>query len=158
MMVSATFRWAPPRGRPEAATCRGVSLRLRGQPEADGEDAVPPRRRPGTPAAGQTPTADLYSGSAGIGDFFLSYYEVTREANALAFARRMTDQILARATRDASGTRWIHAENRTQPENLAAQTGWMQGAAGIGAWLIRLDGFDRGRAARIVLPDSPFGR
>ena len=93
-----------------------------------------------------------------IGDFFLSYYEVTREANALAFARRMTDQILARATRDASGTRWVHAENRTQPENLAAQTGWMQGAAGIGAWLLRLDGFDRGRAARVVLPDSPFGR
>jgi lantibiotic modifying enzyme len=117
------------------------------------ESGVPERQTPGFwNNLGQC------CGSAGIGDFFLSYYEVTREADALAFARRMTDQILARATRDASGTRWIHAENRTQPENLAAQTGWMQGAAGIGAWLLRLDGFDRGRAARIVLPDSPFGR
>jgi len=28
----------------------------------------------------------------------------------------------------------------------------------LGAWLLRLDGFDRGRAVRVVLPDSPFGR
>ena len=54
------------------------------------------------------------------------------------------------------GTRWIHAENRVQPTNLTAQTGWMQGAAGIGGWLLRLDGFERNRAPQIVFPDTPF--
>jgi lantibiotic modifying enzyme len=96
-------------------------------------------------------------GSAGVADFLLSYYQETRDGGALAAARRGTMQILDRATRDAQGTRWIHAEHRVQPQNLAAQTGWMQGAAGIGAWLLRLDAFERGRDVRIVLPDNPFG-
>jgi lantibiotic modifying enzyme len=95
-------------------------------------------------------------GSASVADFFLSYHQVTRDATALAFARRVTDQILAKATRDELGTRWIHAEHRVQPANLAAQTGWMQGAAGIGAWLLRLDGVDRGRDVFVRFPDSPF--
>ena len=95
-------------------------------------------------------------GSASVGDFFLSYHQQTGDRNALVFARRVTEQILAKATRDATGTRWIHAEHRVQPDNVAAQTGWMQGAAGIGAWLLRLDGFDQKRPLRIVLPDSPF--
>lgn len=94
-------------------------------------------------------------GSAGVADFFLSYHRSTADADALAFARTMTDEILAGATRDESGTRWIHAEHRVQPDNLAAQTGWMQGAAGMGAWLLRLDAFDHGREALIVFPDSP---
>ena len=97
-------------------------------------------------------------GSASVADFFLSYHEATDDAEALAFARTMTDEILATATRDAAGTRWVHAEHRVQPDNLVAQTGWMQGAAGIGAWLLRLDGFEQGRPLRIVLPDTPFGR
>ena len=97
-------------------------------------------------------------GSASVGDFFLSYHQQTNDPQALAFARRVTDQILAKATRDGQGTRWIHAEHRVQPQNVAAQTGWMQGAAGIGAWLLRMDGFDQKRSLRIVLPDSPFGR
>lgn len=97
-------------------------------------------------------------GSAGVAEFLLAYHEQTSDAASLAFARRMTDQILAKATRDSQGMRWIHAENRVQPQNVAAQTGWMQGAAGIGAWLLRLDGFEQRRAVRVVFPDSPFGR
>lgn len=97
-------------------------------------------------------------GSASVADFFLAYHEATGDADALAFARTMTDEILETATRDDAGTRWVHAEHRVQPDNLAAQTGWMQGAAGIGAWLLRLDGFEQGRPPRIVLPDTPFGR
>ena len=95
-------------------------------------------------------------GSASVADFFLSYYQVTRDATALSFARRVTDQILDKATRDELGTRWVHAEHRVQPANVAAQTGWMQGAAGIGAWLLRLDGVDRGRDVFVKFPDSPF--
>jgi lantibiotic modifying enzyme len=95
-------------------------------------------------------------GSAGVADFFLSYYEETRDQAALAFAREMTAEITAKATRDESGTRWIHAENRVSPGQVAAQTGWMQGAAGIGAWYLRLDGVDQKRARLIRFPDSPF--
>jgi len=95
-------------------------------------------------------------GSAGVADFLLSYYEVTREEWALTLARQVTTQILRRATRDDQGLRWTHAEHRVQPQSLEAQAGWMQGAAGIGAWLLRLDGFDRNRGLRIVSPDTPF--
>jgi len=95
-------------------------------------------------------------GSAGVADFLLSYYEVAREEWALTLARQVTAHILRRATRDDQGRRWTHAEHRVEPQNLAAQTGWMQGAAGIGAWLLRLDGFDRNRGLRIVSPDTPF--
>lgn len=95
-------------------------------------------------------------GSAGVADFFLSYYEETRDQAALAFARAMTAEITSKATRDETGTRWIHAENRVSPGQVAAQTGWMQGAAGIGAWFLRLDGLDQKRPRLIRFPDSPF--
>ena len=96
-------------------------------------------------------------GSAGVGGFFLAIHRTTGDADALAFARRVTTELLTRATRDDQGTRWIHAENRVQPTNLTAQTGWMQGAAGIGAWLLELDGFDRKRPRVVTFPDSPYG-
>ena len=68
----------------------------------------------------------------------------------------MTADLLARATRDTSGTRWVQAEHRVRPEQLVAQTGFMQGAAGIGMWLLRLDGQERGRAPFVRFPDSPW--
>ena len=95
-------------------------------------------------------------GSVGVAEFFLSYHEHTKDRDALAFVRELTTEITAKATRDDQGTRWIHAEHRVQPGNLAAQTGWMQGAAGIGAWYLRLDAFDRGKKPLIRFPDSPF--
>jgi lantibiotic modifying enzyme len=95
-------------------------------------------------------------GSAGVASFFLALHEVTGKPEYLAFSRKVTDQLIAKATRDASGTRWVQAEHRVQPSLLVAQTGWMQGASGIGAWLLRLDAFDRRQKPRITLPDDPF--
>jgi lantibiotic modifying enzyme len=95
-------------------------------------------------------------GSAGVADFFLSLYRVTRDRQYLSFAKRMTDQLLAKATVDAGGMYWVQAEHRVRPELLVAQTGLMQGAAGIGLWLLKLDGFERGKHSAITLPDSPF--
>jgi hypothetical protein len=43
-----------------------------------------------------------------------------------------------------------------QPENVVAQTGLMQGAAGVGLALLHLDNAVKGRADRIVLPDNPW--
>lgn len=48
------------------------------------------------------------------------------------------------------------AEHRARPEFLQAQTGLMQGAAGIGLWLLRLIAFDQNIVPRIIFPDNPF--
>lgn len=95
-------------------------------------------------------------GSAGVAEFFLNLHQVTGNRQYLDFSRRMTAQLLAKATREGDGLKWVQAEHRVKPELLVAQTGYMQGAAGIGMLLLHLDGFERGKKARINLPDSPF--
>jgi lantibiotic modifying enzyme len=95
-------------------------------------------------------------GSAGVAEFFLSLFHVTQKQEYLDFAKKLTEQILNKATRDESGMRWVQAEHRTRPDFLQAQTNLMQGAAGIGLWLLRMEGYERGQQPRIVLPDNPF--
>jgi lantibiotic modifying enzyme len=95
-------------------------------------------------------------GSAGVAEFFLSLHMVTGDRTYLEFSKRVAAQMLARATRDRDGMRWIQAEHRVRPELLLAQTGYMQGAAGIGMSLLHLDGFQRGKKPTIIFPDSPF--
>jgi lantibiotic modifying enzyme len=97
-------------------------------------------------------------GSAGVAQFFLDLYRVTHDARYLEFSRRVTRDLLSRAATDRHGTRWVQAENRIQPDVLVAQTGYMQGAAGIGMWLLRLDAAERGRDTTIDFPDSPWDR
>ena len=95
-------------------------------------------------------------GSAGVAQFFLDLHGVTSNPSYMAFAKKMTNDLLARGTRDEKGLRWVQAEHRMRPELLIAQTGYMQGAAGIGMWLLRLDAAERKRAAFVRLPDTPF--
>jgi lantibiotic modifying enzyme len=95
-------------------------------------------------------------GSAGVGEFFLSLYQVTGDKNYLNFTKRVTNDLLARTTPEKAGVKWIQAEHRAKPELLIAQTGYMQGASGIGMFLLRLDAFERGRKPAITFPDSPF--
>ena len=95
-------------------------------------------------------------GNVGVGEFFLDLYRVTGESAYLDFTNRVTDDLKQRATEDASGIRWVQAEHRTRPELLVAQTGYMQGAAGIGSYFLRLHGQQQGQVPAIVLPDSPF--
>lgn len=108
----------------------------------------------------QTPgfwnTVSQCCGSAGVAEFFLSLYRVTKNRAYLEFSKRVTAQVLAKATRDRDGMRWIQAEHRVRPELLVAQTGYMQGAAGMGMLLLHLDEFQRGKKASIIFPDSPF--
>ncbi len=53
---------------------------------------------------------------------------------------------------------WVQAEHRMRPDYLFAQTGYMQGAAGIGTFLLRLAAADRAKTPRVVFPDTPFAR
>lgn len=100
-------------------------------------------------------------GTAGVAAFFLDLYRVVRDKAYLDFARRLTDSLLAKGTpdKDSSGNdtmKWVHAEYRTKPEQRAAQSGYMQGAAGIGMCLLQMDAFERGKPPGIRLPDNPF--
>jgi len=95
-------------------------------------------------------------GSVAVAEFYLNLYKITNEKKYLDFSRHLTENLLSRATVSKGGLKWTQAEHRLQPEFLAAQTGYMQGAAGIGVWLLHLDAFEHGTTPMIVLPDSPF--
>ena len=95
-------------------------------------------------------------GNCGVSDFFATMYGLTSDASYLAFARRVADDTLDRATPEGDGLKWVQAENRVSPNVVLAQTGLMQGAAGVGLAMLRLDGALRGRRPTIALPDSPF--
>jgi lantibiotic modifying enzyme len=95
-------------------------------------------------------------GNAGVADFFIELHRGYQDAGALPFARRLVADLLRRATEDERGMRWVHAEHRLRPEVRVAQTGYMQGAAGIGTLLLKLDAVERRARPRIVLPDSPY--
>ncbi len=112
---------------------------------------------PEKPAPGFWNNVGICCGSAGVADFLLDLHRRTADPNSLELARRLTSNLLARATPDGEGLKWVQAEHRVRPEFLQAQTGLMQGAAGIGLWLLRLDAFDQGRKRTIILPDDPFG-
>ena len=95
-------------------------------------------------------------GSAGVANFFLDMAKLTGDATYTAFAHRVVQNILARATPTPNGgLKWIHAEHRIKPDYVYAQTGYMQGAAGIGMLLLRMDAEAKGRGWGFRLPDSP---
>jgi len=95
-------------------------------------------------------------GNSGVCEFFLSLYGLTKERKYLAFAARVADDTLARATVDGDGLKWVQAENRVSPAEVIAQTGMMQGAAGVGLALLHLDGIAVDRPRFVVLPDNPW--
>jgi lantibiotic modifying enzyme len=95
-------------------------------------------------------------GNAGVADFFVELHRSYQNDDALPFARRIVADLLRRATADETGMRWIQAEHRVRPELLVAQTGYMQGAAGIGTLLLKLDAVERRGRIRVVFPDSPY--
>ena len=98
-------------------------------------------------------------GTAGIADFFVSLWVATQEPEHLAFARRVADQTLSRASDlDGAGARWYQAWTRTQPWHVTAETGYMIGAAGVGAALLHLHLAERDRYRAILFPDNPFPR
>lgn len=98
----------------------------------------------------------LCCGSAGVAEYFLNLYKITGSKKYLKFVYHLTEDLLKRSTDDELGKRWIQAEHRTRPDFLLAQTGLMQGAAGIGLWLLRLYQFEKNQKSLITFPDTPF--
>jgi lantibiotic modifying enzyme len=95
-------------------------------------------------------------GNAGVLEFFLARHSLAGDARQLEFAERVAADTLARATDDGEALKWVQAEHRVRPDLLVAQTGLMQGAAGVGLALLHLDGVREGRRRLVVLPDDPF--
>jgi len=95
-------------------------------------------------------------GDAGVGEFFVSLHRVTGNSEYLDMAWRVRDSLLTRASEGSDGISWPQAEHRTRPGLIAAQTGFMQGAAGMATFLVHLDELERGKHPAIALPDSPF--
>ena len=81
-------------------------------------------------------------GTAGVGDVLLDAAQDCADPAAagplLQAARTMADALAQRAVRDDAGARWRFLEHRQDPPLLPAGTSWMQGAAGIAAFLLRL--------------------
>ena len=81
-------------------------------------------------------------GTAGVGDMLLDAAQDTDDASyaveLVAAADRMGGAILERAITDESGTRWRFTEHRNEDPLLDPNTSWMQGAAGMSAFLLRL--------------------
>ncbi len=95
-------------------------------------------------------------GNAGVMEFFIALNGVTGEERHLEFAKQVAVDTLQRGTEEDGGLRWVQAEHRVRPELLIAQTGLMQGAAGVGLALLHLDGVQQGRSRFVALPDDPF--
>jgi lantibiotic modifying enzyme len=81
-------------------------------------------------------------GTAGVGDVLLDAAQDAKDpATArtwLRGAHAMGEALLERAIHSDAGVCWRFVEHRRDPPLLPPGTSWMQGAAGIAAYLLRL--------------------
>ncbi len=98
-------------------------------------------------------------GDAGLGDAALLFASAAcsdaRRAAYLGLANDCGDVIEAQSSGATTGRSWTQAEHRARPRFVQAQTGYMQGAAGIGSFLVHLATRDRAAGpVRVALPDD----
>jgi hypothetical protein len=93
-------------------------------------------------------------GTAGVGDVLLDAAQDNADGQgeqSLQAAQTMGDALVDRAIRAGDGARWRFVEYRQDPPLLPPATSWMQGAAGIAAYLLRLARvIESGAAATVV--------
>jgi lantibiotic modifying enzyme len=109
---------------------------------------------PRTPSAGYWNNISQCCGHAGIGEFALGWHHRTGDSRAIALASLCADEILSRAVTANGARHWPQAENRGDPAGIQSQTGFMQGAAGVMTFLLRLDARLAGGPPPLDLPDS----
>jgi lantibiotic modifying enzyme len=93
-------------------------------------------------------------GTAGVADVVLNVWQRHGEEDDLAFALTLADALVDRAIIDGDHTYWRFVEHRNADPLLPPAAGWMQGSAGIAAFLFRLarvleEGRDAQAAARM---------
>ncbi|MEP7089160.1 MAG: lanthionine synthetase LanC family protein [Nocardioidaceae bacterium] len=90
-------------------------------------------------------------GTAGAGDVVLSSWQRHGRDDDLAFAVILGDALVDRAVDDSAHAFWRFVEHRNTEPLLPPGPGWMQGAAGIAAYLFRLGRvLEQGRGAEAV--------
>jgi lantibiotic modifying enzyme len=92
-------------------------------------------------------------GDAGLGDAALLYAASTANETSrswLTMAHRSAAVLETTSAIDDGCRSWTQAEHRARPAFVQRQTGYMQGAAGIGSFLVHL----ADPTARIALPDD----
>lgn len=77
-------------------------------------------------------------GTAGVGDVFLDFWHRSGDGHDLEFALRLADTLVERAVLEESHAYWRFVEHRAAEPLLPPGVGWMQGAAGIAAFLFRV--------------------
>jgi lantibiotic modifying enzyme len=109
-------------------------------------------------------------GTAGVGDVFLDSWHRFGVDSDLDFALTLADSLVERAVLEGPHAYWRFVEHRAAEPLLPPGVGWMQGAAGISAFLFRAsrvvqDGREAGSVARMdnwwALPttdEPPRGR
>jgi hypothetical protein len=81
-------------------------------------------------------------GTTGVADVLLDSWQSTGDQVDLDFALSLADTLVERAVRDGQYAYWQFIEHRDEVPLLPPGVGWMQGAAGIAAYVFR--------AARVV--------
>jgi lantibiotic modifying enzyme len=90
-------------------------------------------------------------GTAGVADVVLNVWQRHGDDADLAFAVKLGDALVDRAIRDGEHSYWRFVEHRNDDPLLPPGPGWMQGAAGIAAYLFRLARvLEQGRDAAAV--------
>ncbi|NKC01451.1 MAG: hypothetical protein GKR90_23540 [Pseudomonadales bacterium] len=95
---------------------------------------------------------------AGIGDHALWMYRATGDEAYLELAQRVGNEVIRRSEGDEQTRFWPQAEHRSQPDFVQAQTGYMQGAAGVGSFLVHLATTLRGTPVKVLFPEAPYGQ
>ena len=76
-------------------------------------------------------------GTAGVGDVLLDSWQRNGNDEDHEFAMHLADTLVERAVRDGEHAYWRFIEHRAKEPLLPPGVGWMQGAAGISAFLFR---------------------
>ncbi len=99
----------------------------------------------------------ICDGVAGESEFFYNVYLVSHNREWLRAAEEGSDRLLSLADNNDGAYRWVQVETFVQPDFAIAQTNYMQGASGIGMWLLHFNAALSGqRRPVITLPDDPF--
>ncbi|MCY4725507.1 hypothetical protein NYO98_04380 [Nocardioides sp. STR2] len=77
-------------------------------------------------------------GTAGVGDVVLDAWQLRGVDDDLAFAQVLGDALVERAIVEDDRACWRFTEHRNDDPLLPPGVGWMQGTAGIAAYLMRL--------------------
>jgi lantibiotic modifying enzyme len=110
---------------------------------------------PGESPEGYWGNTGVCCGTAGLLNFMIDLYLFTGDERYRAAARSYGDVLVREAIEENGGLKWPMAEHRVRPDFVQSQTGWMQGAAGVAASLIRLHLLETDRPDLILrLPDE----